>query len=135
MYFGLGPTQPSILPGCANGEKETPVQARVAENEVQCRKKGLWFISVVVCTAEVTVQVKEHNRKQRRDARRNPLSGKKISKDPGIPNMNPFKDKILTQVKKSCGFQNALFTGCRCKLLPNGWRPRTSSVRAVPMSL
>ncbi|KAK7103044.1 guanine nucleotide-binding protein-like 3 homolog [Littorina saxatilis] len=41
-------------------------------------------------------KVREHNRKQRKDARKNPGKGKK--KDPGVPNSLPFKDTVLTEI-------------------------------------
>ena len=40
-------------------------------------------------------KVREHHRKQRRDAKRNPQKHKK--KDPGIPNSWPFKAQMLQQ--------------------------------------
>ena len=38
-------------------------------------------------------QVAEHHRKQRKAARKNPTTGRKI-KDPGIPNSLPFKEEV-----------------------------------------
>ncbi|PIA13953.1 P-loop containing nucleoside triphosphate hydrolase protein, partial [Coemansia reversa NRRL 1564] len=40
----------------------------------------------------------EKHRKDRRDAKRNPQK-KKLKKDPGIPSLLPFKDKVLQQVE------------------------------------
>lgn len=44
-------------------------------------------------------KVKEHDRKERRDAKKNPAKRKKLSKDPGIPNLNPFKAQILRKLE------------------------------------
>ncbi|KAG9294023.1 hypothetical protein G9A89_019361 [Geosiphon pyriformis] len=44
-------------------------------------------------------KVTEHRRKERREARKNPKS-KKLKKDPGIPNLWPFKDKLLHQIEE-----------------------------------
>ncbi|KAJ2083292.1 nuclear GTP-binding protein nug1 [Coemansia sp. RSA 988] len=41
----------------------------------------------------------EKHRKDRRDAKRNPQKSK-LKKDPGIPSLLPFKDKILQQVEE-----------------------------------
>ncbi|KAJ2800218.1 nuclear GTP-binding protein nug1, partial [Coemansia guatemalensis] len=41
----------------------------------------------------------EKHRKDRRDAKRNPQK-KKLKKDPGIPSLLPFKDKVLQQVEE-----------------------------------
>ena len=44
-------------------------------------------------------QVAESHRKARREARKNPGAGKKkMSKDPGIPNLFPYKEDLLRQV-------------------------------------
>ena len=43
--------------------------------------------------------MREHNRKQRKEARNNPQQTRK-RKDPGIPNNLPFKDKILAEVEQ-----------------------------------
>ena len=45
------------------------------------------------------VQVKEHDRKAKRAAKKNPALRKKLHKDPGIPNMNPFKQQMLRKVR------------------------------------
>lgn len=51
-------------------------------------------------------QVQEHDRKQRRMAKKNPTKyGKKITKDPGIPNLYPFKAQLLERV-------SSVFGGC-----------------------
>ncbi|KAJ2316342.1 nuclear GTP-binding protein nug1 [Coemansia sp. RSA 2704] len=41
----------------------------------------------------------ETNRKNRRDAKKNPQK-RKLKKDPGIPNLLPFKDKVLQQIEE-----------------------------------
>ncbi|KAJ2782993.1 nuclear GTP-binding protein nug1 [Coemansia javaensis] len=41
----------------------------------------------------------EKHRKDRREAKRNPQR-KKLKKDPGIPNLLPFKDKVLQQIEE-----------------------------------
>lgn len=38
-------------------------------------------------------QVAEHHRKQKKEAKKNPTTGRKI-KDPGIPNSLPFKEEV-----------------------------------------
>ncbi|KAJ3194915.1 Guanine nucleotide-binding protein-like 3 [Irineochytrium annulatum] len=45
-------------------------------------------------------KVVEHHRKMRKDAKKNP-SQKRLKKDPGIPSLLPFKDKLLQQVKET----------------------------------
>ncbi|KAJ2223696.1 nuclear GTP-binding protein nug1 [Coemansia sp. RSA 1807] len=40
----------------------------------------------------------EKHRKDRREAKKNPQKGK-LKKDPGIPNLLPFKDKVLQQIE------------------------------------
>ncbi len=45
-----------------------------------------------------TVQVAEHHRQQRKEAKRHPHRAKKLSKDPGIPNLHPFKAQLMNQV-------------------------------------
>ena len=46
-------------------------------------------------------QVKEHNRKLRKDLRKNPLAAKKLERDPGIPNLNPFKVELEAKMRRS----------------------------------
>ena len=48
----------------------------------------------------ITKKAKEHERKIKRDAKKNPKLRKKLNKDPGIPNLNPFKEKILKQLEE-----------------------------------
>ncbi|TPX58124.1 hypothetical protein PhCBS80983_g03353 [Powellomyces hirtus] len=47
---------------------------------------------------KIEKKVAEHHRKQRKEAKANPQS-KKLKKDPGIPNMFPFKEKLLQQAE------------------------------------
>ncbi|TPX65462.1 hypothetical protein SpCBS45565_g05124 [Spizellomyces sp. 'palustris'] len=49
---------------------------------------------------KVEKKVAEHHRKQRREAKKNPQP-KRLKKDPGIPNLFPFKDKLLQQAEDS----------------------------------
>ena len=42
-------------------------------------------------------KIREHNRKMRKIERAQGTS--KLKKDPGIPNLHPFKDRLLAQVK------------------------------------
>lgn len=41
------------------------------------------------------LKVAEHHRKQKKEAKKNPTTGRKI-KDPGIPNSLPFKEEVRT---------------------------------------
>ncbi|CAB4384524.1 unnamed protein product [Rhizophagus irregularis] len=43
--------------------------------------------------------INEHKRKERREARKNPKS-RKLKKDPGIPNLYPFKDQLLNKIEQ-----------------------------------
>ncbi|KAJ3165740.1 Guanine nucleotide-binding protein-like 3 [Geranomyces variabilis] len=47
---------------------------------------------------KIEKKVNEAHRKQRKEARLNPVA-KKMKKDPGIPNMFPFKEKLLLQAE------------------------------------
>ncbi|KAA0156265.1 hypothetical protein FNF29_01058 [Cafeteria roenbergensis] len=49
----------------------------------------------------VDKKVKEHNRKLRKDLRKNPLAAKKLERDPGIPNLNPFKVELEAKMRRS----------------------------------
>lgn len=42
-----------------------------------------------------TNKVTEHHRKQKKEAKKNPTTGRKI-KDPGIPNSLPFKEEVTS---------------------------------------
>merc|ERR1739848_219902 len=44
-------------------------------------------------------KTREHNRKLRRDKKRNPGKYAKSKKDPGVPNECPFKEKVLQEVE------------------------------------
>merc|ERR1712008_593236 len=44
-------------------------------------------------------KVREHNRKVRRDKKRNPGKYAKSKKDPGVPNECPFKEDVLKEVE------------------------------------
>ncbi|CAG8470129.1 6259_t:CDS:2 [Paraglomus brasilianum] len=48
---------------------------------------------------KILKNVAEHKRKERREAKKNP-SRKSLKKDPGIPNLYPYKDKILHQLEE-----------------------------------
>lgn len=48
---------------------------------------------------KVEKKIREHRRKQRREAKKNP-GGKKLKKDPGIPNLYPLKDEMLAKMEK-----------------------------------
>ena len=45
--------------------------------------------------------MREHNRKLRRDKRKNPGKYAKSKKDPGVPNECPFKEKVLQEVEQA----------------------------------
>ncbi|KAJ1667926.1 nuclear GTP-binding protein nug1 [Coemansia sp. RSA 1813] len=47
--------------------------------------------------SKINKRATEKHRKDRRDSKKNPHN-KKMKKDPGIPNLLPFKDKILKQI-------------------------------------
>ena len=53
---------------------------------------------------KIEKKVREHNRKQRKDERLNP-NKKKHKKDPGVPNLCPFKEKILEEVERRKNMQ------------------------------
>mmetsp|Transcript_40864 Transcript_40864/g.80185 ORF Transcript_40864/g.80185 Transcript_40864/m.80185 type:complete len:577 (-) Transcript_40864:219-1949(-) len=46
----------------------------------------------------VDKKVKEFKKKMRREARKNPNAHKKLKKDPGIPNLWPFKEQLLKKM-------------------------------------
>ncbi|CAG8519558.1 12745_t:CDS:2 [Ambispora gerdemannii] len=48
---------------------------------------------------KIDKKVKEHHRKERREAKKNPKPTKP-RKDPGIPNLWPFKNKLLHQIEE-----------------------------------
>ncbi|CEG82995.1 hypothetical protein RMATCC62417_16978 [Rhizopus microsporus] len=45
-------------------------------------------------------KIKEHQRKEKRQGRKNPQPQRKSKKDPGIPNNWPFKEELLNEVEK-----------------------------------
>eukprot|EP01094_Clydonella_sp_ATCC50884_P003961 TRINITY_DN1305_c0_g1_i1.p1 TRINITY_DN1305_c0_g1~~TRINITY_DN1305_c0_g1_i1.p1 ORF type:complete len:611 (-),score=256.72 TRINITY_DN1305_c0_g1_i1:52-1827(-) len=47
---------------------------------------------------KVEKKVKEHHRKIRREARKNPNMRKSLRKDPGIPNMYPYKEQLMNKM-------------------------------------
>ncbi|KAJ2238343.1 nuclear GTP-binding protein nug1 [Coemansia sp. RSA 1722] len=47
---------------------------------------------------KIHTRATEKHRKDRREARKNPQR-KKLNKDPGIPNLLPFKDKVLKEIE------------------------------------
>lgn len=48
-------------------------------------------------------QVKNHERKMKKDMKKHPFkSGKKMSRDPGIPNLHPYKTQLMAKVSTSC---------------------------------
>ena len=50
-------------------------------------------------------KLREHNRKLRRDKRRNPGKYAKSKKDPGVPNECPFKEKVLQECEQARNFK------------------------------
>ncbi|EDQ87622.1 uncharacterized protein MONBRDRAFT_27175 [Monosiga brevicollis MX1] len=48
---------------------------------------------------KIQKKVKEHNRKQKRDARRAGNKPKSLKKDPGVPKMHPMRGEILDQIQ------------------------------------
>lgn len=46
---------------------------------------------------KIQKKVKDHNRKIKKEAKKNPKKGKK--KDPGVPNLAPFKEKIIEEAQ------------------------------------
>lgn len=55
-------------------------------------------------------KVKSHKKKLNKASKKNPLSGKKsnLKKDPGIPNLWPFKEQLLKKIAKSKEEEEAL---------------------------
>jgi nuclear GTP-binding protein len=45
-------------------------------------------------------RAKEHERKLKKAAKKNPAMRKKLRKDLGIPNLNPFKQQILKRLEE-----------------------------------
>ncbi|EME49544.1 hypothetical protein DOTSEDRAFT_122313, partial [Dothistroma septosporum NZE10] len=40
-------------------------------------------------------------RKERKDAKKNPQWRSRLKKDPGVPNLFPYKDKVLAEIEES----------------------------------
>lgn len=57
----------------------------------------------VSCSQRYKIErfVKEAHRKQKKEAKKNGSNKPKIKKDPGIPNLWPFKEKLLNQIEES----------------------------------
>ncbi|KAJ1650732.1 nuclear GTP-binding protein nug1, partial [Dispira simplex] len=51
-------------------------------------------------TVKISRKAREQRRKARKEAKTNPNRGK-LKKDPGIPNLWPFKEKLLNQIEES----------------------------------
>lgn len=49
---------------------------------------------------QLRVQVREHKRKVRKEAKKHGNKGKNLRKDPGVPNDAPFKEDILREAEK-----------------------------------
>ncbi|KAJ3415210.1 Guanine nucleotide-binding protein-like 3 [Chytridiales sp. JEL 0842] len=49
---------------------------------------------------KIKAKVNEHNRKLRKEAKKNPIK-KKLKKDPGIPSLFPYKEKLLHQIEET----------------------------------
>ena len=47
----------------------------------------------------IAKKARDATRKSRRAAKANPSLRRKLTKDPGIPNLNPFKAQILRKVR------------------------------------
>ncbi|XP_064400040.1 guanine nucleotide-binding protein-like 3 homolog [Halichondria panicea] len=62
------------------------VRTKKTSKRMPCRKKY-----------KIERKVREHNRKVRKDTKAN--GGKKMKKDPGIPNLFPFKEQLLKQME------------------------------------
>jgi nuclear GTP-binding protein len=49
---------------------------------------------------KVQKKVAEYRRKARKEAKKNP-NRRKLKKDPGIPNLFPFKEKLMLQAQEA----------------------------------
>jgi nuclear GTP-binding protein len=65
----------------------------MAKIKVKSKRVGLHL------KASIKRRAKEHDRKARRDAKANPHLRKKLKKDMGIPNLNPFKASMLARLE------------------------------------
>eukprot|EP00903_Cladosiphon_okamuranus_P013622 g12686.t1 len=61
------------------------------------KKKGKSGRTSLKQKYKIKKRVAEHHRKQRKEAKKNPTTGRKI-KDPGIPNSLPFKEEVLAEI-------------------------------------
>ncbi|KAI9597839.1 guanine nucleotide-binding protein-like 3 [Syncephalis fuscata] len=57
----------------------------------------------VSCSQKYKIEkrVRDAQRKQRKEAKKSGNGGKKIKKDPGIPNLWPYKEKLLSQIEET----------------------------------
>ena len=75
------------------------VKKRVRDAKCSGMRRLCISNSAIAHNSRLFAQVQEHDRKQRRMAKKNPSKyGKKITKDPGIPNLYPFKAQLLERV-------------------------------------
>lgn len=75
------------------------------EKNVSAKSCTDWLSSCRVCLHVLALymllldlQVKNQERKLRKGSKLHPSKGKKLSKDPGIPNLHPFKTQLMAQV-------------------------------------
>ncbi|CAM9410696.1 unnamed protein product [Ectocarpus sp. 12 AP-2014] len=61
------------------------------------KKKGKSGRTSLKQKYKIKKRVAEHHRKQKKEAKKNPTTGRKI-KDPGIPNSLPFKEEVLAEI-------------------------------------
>jgi len=48
---------------------------------------------------KIEKKIAEHHKKLRKDAKKNPNKRQKLKKDPGIPNLWPFKEELMDQIQ------------------------------------
>jgi hypothetical protein len=75
----------------------------------------------------------EHQRKLKREAKRNPARAKKLSKDPGIPNLAPLKAQLMKQVGDDVSRRTACVNvaPAACVAVRWWWRSCVSRVGGV----
>ncbi|CAM9533048.1 unnamed protein product, partial [Scytosiphon promiscuus] len=61
------------------------------------KKKGKSGRTSLKQKYKIKKRVAEHHRKQKKEAKKNPTTGRKV-KDPGIPNSLPFKEEVLAEI-------------------------------------
>ncbi|CAB1104014.1 unnamed protein product [Ectocarpus sp. CCAP 1310/34] len=61
------------------------------------KKKGKSGRTSLKQKYKIKKRVAEHHRKQKKGAKKNPTTGRKV-KDPGIPNSLPFKEEVLAEI-------------------------------------